>query len=267
MVGMDYETFLRSKANSNEQFGFSPIHLPSMLFPFQKHVCDWAIRKGRAAILEDCGLGKSAQELTWADNVLRKENKAILLLTPIAVGPQMVLEGEKFGIECKQVRNGKIYKGINITNYEQIHKYDPASFAAVVADESSILKSHTGATRKRVTEFLSKVKYRLLATATPCPNDYMELGTASEALGMMPRSQMLGMFFANDGETTQKWNLKGHARKRFWRWVCTWARSLRKPSDLGFSDDGFVLPKLTMEQHIVQSNRILKGLDWRERRH
>lgn len=249
----DYQTFLKSKVHPDDQFGFTPIILPDFLFGFQRFLVDWAIRKGRAALLEDCGVGKSCQELVVAENVLRKTNKPVLILTPLAVGPQMVKEGEKFGIECKQTRNGKVHKGINVTNYEKLHLYDPSQFSLIVCDESGILKSYEGKLRRRITDALHKVKYRLLATATPSPNDYMELGNSSEALGSMGRGQMLGMFFTNGGESTQQWELKGHARKRFWRWVCSWARACRKPSDLGFDDEGFILPELITRQFTVDS--------------
>ncbi len=198
-------------------------------------------------------------ELVWAENIVRKFNKPVLLLTPLAVGPQMVKEGEKFGIECKQSRNGKVHKGITVTNYQQLPKFDPKDFAGVVADESSAIKHQDSATRRHVTDFMRTVPHRLLATATPAPNDYMELGTSSEAIGNMTRGQMLGMFFTNGGETTQQWELKGHARKRFWQWMCTWARACRKPSDLGFDDNGFILPPLNHHMHVVQSGREWDG--------
>lgn len=256
---MTYEEFLATKAHPDEQFGFEPIHVTGKAFEFQRHLIDWSIRKGRSAVLADCGLGKSLCELAWADNVLRKTNKPVLLLTPIAVGAQMVREGEKFGIECVQVRDGKLRKGINVTNYEQLTKFSPSDFRGVVCDESAVIKHSDSKTRKLVTAFLSKVKYRLLASATPAPNDYMELGTSSEALGVMQREQMLGMFFTNGGEDTQQWMLKGHAKKRFWKWVCTWARACRKPSDLGFPDDGFVLPEMAVNKHVVTSGTRLDG--------
>lgn len=192
-------------------------------------------------------------DLVWCENVIRKTNKPVLIATPLAVGPQTVKEGDKFGIPCKQTRQGKVYKGINVTNYERLHYYKPEDFGGMVLMESSCLKNHTGKRRREITEFLSKIRYRLLETATPSPNDYMELGTSSEALGNMGRGQMLGMFFSNGGDDTQQWMLKGHARKRFWRWVCSWARACRKPSDLGFSDEGYILPPLTTKQHVVES--------------
>ena len=249
-----YTEFIKSKAKSDEMFGFEPISLGEDMFPFQRHLTEWSIRKGRCSLFEDCGLGKTYQEEVWADNVVRHENKAVLILTPLAVGPQMVKEGEKFGIEVRQIKDCKVWKkGINVCNYERLHLLDPDDWAGVVCDESGILKHSTSKTRNRVNAFLSRVKYRLLATATPSPNDFVELGNSSEVLGVMGYQQMLGMFFSNGGEDTQSWVLKGHAKKRFWRWVCTWARALRKPSDLGYSDDGFVLPELKVVQHVVKS--------------
>lgn len=255
----DYVKFLKAKEAPELMQGFGPLWFPERLFPFQRSLCDWMIRKGRVAVFADCGLGKSPMELTWLENCVRHCNRPALLLTPLAVGPQMVREGEKFGIVCKQSRDGTVHRGITVTNYEQLEKFRPQDFCAVAADESSILKCYDGKTRRAVTEFMQKVKCRLLATATPAPNDWVELGTSSEALGAMTHWRMLGTFFTNGGEQTQDWFLKGHAKKRFWRWVCTWARALRKPSDLGFSDDGFVLPKLNVKQHLVASGKPRRG--------
>lgn len=250
----DYQKFLASKAHPDEMMGFEPLWMPKEMFPVQTHLTDWAIRKGRSSLWESCGLGKSIQELTFAENIVRKTNKNVLMLTPLAVGPQMVREGEKFGIKCTQSRNGKVHKGITVINYEQLLKFSPTDFVGVVVDESSILKDFLGKRRRQITDFLHKVKYRLLATATPSPNDYMELGTSAEALGVMGRNQMLGIFFVNGGEDTQQWELKGHARRRFWKWICTWARALTKPSDLGYDDTGFILPPLEVRQSIIKSN-------------
>ena len=250
---MDYHEFLKAKQFQRKREGFKPLWLPDCLFDFQRHLCEWAILQGRSAIYADCGLGKSLMELVWAENVRRKTNKDVLILTPLAVAPQMVREGEKFGIESHRVRQGKVHKGISVTNYQQLERYSPEDFAGVVADESSIIKNSDGKTRKLVTAFLNKIPYRLLCTATPAPNDYMELGTSSEALGVMPRVQMLGMFFTNQGDSTQQWTIKGHAKKRFWEWVASWSRACRRPSDMGFSDNGFVLPPLNVLPHKVAS--------------
>jgi hypothetical protein len=199
-------------------------------------------------------LGKGPQALVWAENIVRKTNRPVLILTPLTVASQFVREGDKFDIEVKRTKEGTIHKGINVTNYQRLHYYDPSKLAGVVADESSILKHMDAKTRKAVTEFMAKVEYRLLCTATPAPNDFMELGGSSEALGNMTRNQMLAMFFVNDGETTQQWRLKGHAQYLFWRWVASWARAIRKPSDLGFQDKKFKLPPLNVLPHQVVSD-------------
>lgn len=189
--------------------------------------------------------GKSLIELVIAENMARKTKGNTLLLTPLAVGAQMLREAEKFGVKATRTKDGKVHKGINITNYQQLHKFNPKDFTCVIGDEGGVIKSFEGETRKLVTQFMAKVPYAYLLSAKPAPNDHMELGTSSEALGVMPRNQMLGMFFTNDGGTTQKWRLKGHAKKRFWQWVATWTRAVRKPSDLGDYDDSkYVLPEL-----------------------
>lgn len=250
---MSYTDFLKTKAQRADLHGFRPLFMPSFLFDFQAALVEWAVRKGRAAVFADCGLGKTPMQLVWAENVVRKTNGNVLILAPLAVAPQTVREGEKFGIRVHRTWDGEVVKGINIVNYHRLEKYDPKQFAGVVPDESSILKHEDSQTRKRVTQFLMEIPYRLLCTATPAPNDFMELGTSSEALGVMGRNQMLGMFFANDGGTTQQWRLKGHAKKRFWQWLASWSRALRKPSDMGFADGKFKLPPLRLEQHQVKA--------------
>ena len=248
-----YREFLKTKRLRRMDKGFDPLWIPDFLFDFQKHLCEWAVRTGRAGLFEDCGLGKTPQQLVWAENVVRKTNKRVLILTPLAVTRQTVREGKKFGIECTVSRDGKPKGKITVTNYEQLSKFDLSDYVGVVADESSILKNFDGKRRRQITDFLREVPYRLLCTATPAPNDFMELGTSSEALGVMKRGQMLGMFFVNDGEGAQKWSLKGHAKTKFWQWMGTWARAVRMPSDLGFDDGDFVLPKLIMKQYEVPS--------------
>ncbi len=197
--------------------------------------------------------GKTPMQLVWAENVVRKTNKPVLIVAPLAVSSQTVDEGVKFGVEVHRTQQGKIRKGVNITNYERLHHFNPADVVGMVGDESSIIKNFDGKMRRRITDFLLRISYRLFCTATPAPNDHMELGTSSEALGVMKRGQMLGMFFVNGGETTQQWILKGHAKKRFWQWMGTWARAIRMPSDLGYEDGEFILPKLIMKQHEVPS--------------
>ncbi len=258
---MNYSDFLDRKTQLGGNHGFDPVWMPSFLFDFQKSLVEWACRKGRAAIFADCGLGKTTMQLTWAENVVRKTNGRVLILTPLAVAFQTVKEGEKFGIEVKHRREG-LQNGdrIVVTNYERLHYFNPNDFDGVVCDESSILKNFDGETRKAITDFMRKRPYRLLCTATAAPNDYIELGTSSEALGVMERKHMLAQFFTHDGGDTATWRLKGHARERlFWRWVCSWARACRKPSDLGFEDNGFKLPSLTVRDHIVTAAKPRDG--------
>lgn len=276
---MKYETFLIGKTQSGDGFGFEPNYMPSSLFDFQGDLVDWALRKGRAAIFADCGLGKTLMQLVWAENVVRHTNKPVLILTPLAVGAQTIREGEKFGMECTAgFKWDKSTVGIIITNYERLHHFDAEQFAGVVCDESSILKSFDGTRRSQITEFMRTRPYRLLCTATAAPNDYIELGTSSEALGGLGHIDMLQRFFKNDQNTVQpmrkhirgtnfqdpppmneKWRFKGHAEIPFWRWVCSWARAVRKPSDLGYSDGSFVLPPLTEEHHLVSALTLPDG--------
>lgn len=277
----EYEDFLHEKTQLGGNFGFSPIAMPSQLFDFQQSLVEWSLAKGRDAIFADCGLGKTPMQLTWADNVVRHTNKPVLVITPLAVGPQTIREGEKFGIECFKAQDGKAKAGINVTNYERLHHFSPDDFAGVVLDESSILKSFDGKRKAEITEFMRMRPYRLLCTATASPNDYIELGTSSEALGELGYIDMLGRFFKNDqgtikpmrytgfgaprtnqpdGGHTDKWRFKGHAEIPFWRWVCSWARAIRRPSDLGFDDGRFVLPELIEQQHLVQANTLAPGM-------
>lgn len=258
---MDYSTFLKSKAHPDELFGFKPVWMPDFLFDFQRSLVDWSIRKGRSALFEDCGLGKTIQELVWAENLVRKTGRPVLILTPLAVSPQTVREGEKFGIKATQTREGKVHKGINVTNYERLHYFNPKDFVGIVCDESSILKSFSGKIRRGITNAMKQVEFRLLCSATPAPNDYAELGNSSEALGGMGRNNMLREFFINADdpvgniESTHHWRLKGHGGKAFWTWVASWARAVRRPSDMGFPDDKFILPKLNVEMHVVEGQR------------
>ena len=272
-----YQDFLDRKAQLGQMSGFEPISLPSFLFDFQQALVDWALRKGRAAIYADCGLGKTPMQLVWADNVVRKTNRPVLILTPLAVSHQTIKEAEKFDIEATRCRTGTSPKGIVVTNYERLHYFYPADFSGCVCDESSILKSFEGERRQQITEFMKKLPYRLLCTATAAPNDYIELGTSSEALGELGYTDMLMRFFKNDqhtvkpmrggvreqrpeAERTDKWRFKGHAEIPFWCWVCSWARAIRKPSDLGFSDDRFVLPPLIERDHMINIDNPPDGM-------
>lgn len=264
-----YEDFLQGKAQLGGNHGFSPVFMPDFLFDFQRDLIEWATLKGRAAIFADCGLGKTPMQLVWAENVVRKTGRRVLILTPLAVAAQTQREAEKFGIDVRVSRDGSVEPGITITNYQKLHLFNAADFVGVVCDESSILKNFNGATRSHITAFMRKIPYRLLATATAAPNDFTELGTSSEALGYLGHMDMLNRFFKNDqnnsatgrkyGEVV-KWRLKGHAELPFWRWVCSWARAVRKPSDLGYSDGAFILPELIEREHLVEAETLPDGM-------
>lgn len=257
---MRYEDFLLNRKHAGADGGFEPVFMPAFLFDFQADLVNWAVRKGRSAILADCGLGKTPMQLVWAENVVRHTGGNVLVLTALAVAQQIVSESVKFDIPAARSMDGAVHKGITVTNYEKLHLFNPNDFQGVVCDESSILKNFDGQRKAEVTQFVRKVPYRLLASATPAPNDYTELGTSSEALGYLGHVDMLNRYFKNDlnnsargriqGEVI-KWRFKGHAEDAFWRWVCTWAKAVRKPSDLGFDDGRFELPPLTAEEHIV----------------
>lgn len=263
---MDYRSFLARKSQLINENGFEPIWMPDRVGKyrvkdFQHYLIDWAIRAGRASIFADCGLGKTLMMLIFAENVVRKTNKPFLIVTPLAVANQTVREGEKFGIEVTYSRDGKHKGGIVVTNYERLHYFDSAQFAGAAGDEISAIKAFDGKRRKQVTRFFSKFDYRLTASATPAPNDYIELGTVSEALGVMTQSDMLGYFFREtenrrhtvftDEKYQVKWTFKPHSEQPFWRWVASWARAIQKPGDLGFSNKGYILPPLNMVSHTI----------------
>jgi hypothetical protein len=254
--------------------------LPDFLFDFQRHLVEWSLEKGRGAIFADCGLGKTPMQLAWAEQIVRKTNRPALILTPLAVSAQTVMEAEKFSIEARRSHGQPTTTFgppvIDITNYEKLHHFDPNDYAAVVCDESSILKSFDGARKAQITEFMRTVPYRLLCTATAAPNDYIELGTSSEALGELGYMDMLNRFFVNDNNTSDTkarwkghgaprvlrqpgWRFKGHAEHSFWKWVCSWARACRRPSDLGYSDDRFILPPMEEVEHVVNSRTLEPG--------
>ncbi len=272
----DYGDMLERKRQLDGMDGFEPKYLPDFLFPFQAAIVEWAIRKGRAAIFADCGLGKTPMQLVWADNVCTHTRKPVLIVTPLAVGHQTVAEAAKFGIEAVISRDGKPAASITVTNYEMLHHFDRADYGGVVCDESSAIKSYDGIRRAVVTDFIRKMQYRLLCTATAAPNDYVELGTSSEALGYLGHMDMLGRFFTNRDKNSNvkgrryrwsqngssgnpEWRFKGHAEEAFWRWVASWARAMRKPSDLGFSDEGFDLPPLEVRRHVVAARTTKDG--------
>lgn len=278
-----YDQFLESKAHVGTADGFEPYSLPAALFPFQRALVTWALRQGRAAVFADCGLGKTLVQLVWADNVARHTGRPVLVLTPLAVAAQTVREAQSFGVPAyrsgdgtlKRNPAGKLSAVAVVANYDRLHLFDPADFAGIVCDESSILKSFDGVRRGQITAFARTLRYRLLCTATAAPNDYTELGTSSEALGHLGHMDMLNRFFRNDlnnsatgrGYLGKKnaWRFKGHAEDPFWRWVCSWARAVRRPSDLTdengvpFEDGRFALPPLVEREHVVTARTLAPG--------
>lgn len=265
---MEYRVFLDRKRQHGTGDGFEPVWMPDFLFPFQRRLVDWAVKQGRGALFADCGLGKTPMQLVWAENVRRHTGKPVLIVTPLAVTFQVEAEAAKFGLEAATSRDGRAAAGITVTNYERLHHCNSSDYGGVVCDESSAIKAFNGVLRATVTEFLREHRYRLLCTATAAPNDYTELGTSSEALGYLGHVDMLSRFFTNQRNTSYggrshgqdaEWRFKGHAEVPFWRWVSSWARALRRPSDMGESDEGFSLPPLNVQQHTVKASRPRDG--------
>jgi len=273
-----YQGFLEKKSQTDNNYGFDPVFMPDILFAFQRDIVTWACKKGRSAVFADCGLGKTFIQLAWAENVARHTGGRVLILTPLSVSFQTVNEGSRIGVEVVHRRDGiQSSDKIVVTNYERLHHFNEDDFTGVVCDESSILKNFDGATKEAITYFMRKRPYRLLCTATAAPNDFIELGTSSEALGDMGYMDMLSRFFKNAqnslhpsvyrnrgtafylAENTAKFRFRGHAEKDFWRWVCSWARAIRKPSDMGYDDGSFILPRLINNMHVVKSNKLMDG--------
>lgn len=253
---MKYQEFLDDKLKIYESCGFECSDFNNHLYDFQKDIVRWALAKGRSAIFADCGLGKTIMQLEWAHKVHEHTGGNVLILAPLAVAPQTKAEGDMFGISVHIVEDAsQIKDGINITNYEKLDRFDGVEFAGVVLDESSILKSFTGKTRNQLIDRFATVPYRLACTATPSPNDYMELGNHAEFIGVMSRTEMLSMFFVHDGGDTSKWRLKGHAEALFWQWLASWAVVLNNPRDLGY-EENYDLPKLNINQIIVDADEI-----------
>ena len=259
----DYEKFLESKRHSIGNFGFKANYIPEIAFDFQKHVIEKAVEKGRVAVFLDTGLGKTLVQLSIAKNIVNYTNKKVLILTPLAVAFQFVLEAEKLGIEdVEYSKDGKHTKKIIICNYERLHYFNENDFEAVILDESSILKNFDGKIKQEVTSFVKKIPFRFLSTATPSPNDFIELGTSSEALGYMGYMDMLGKFFKNNQNSVdsnnrnigEKFYLKPHAEKDFFAWVNQWSIMAKMPSDLGFSNERYNLPELIVNKHIVTND-------------
>ena len=253
---MDYLQFLETKKQVAISSGFEKPKesMNPNLFGWQKDIVFWALKKGRAALFEDCGLGKTIQQLEWAQSVSDYCGKPVLIVSPLAVAEQTKREGLKFGYDVNVVRDQtQLSDGINITNYEILDHFDCTVFGGVVLDESSILKNFTSKTRTQIIEAFQKTPYKLSCTATPAPNDFMELGNQAEFCGVMSRTEMLATYFVHDGGDTSKWRLKGHAQDKFWEWLATWAVVLTNPSDLGYDSGGYNLPEMVTIQHVVKA--------------
>lgn len=256
MKKLEYETFIKTKSRIEVPTGHAPSEFPEMMFDFQKIITSWAVRRGRAAIFADTGLGKTLMQIAWARDVARHTDGIVLILAPLAVSEQTIEQGLTFGVEVKRVPHGETphFPGVWITNYERMDVIDWASLSGIVLDESSILKSHNGKTRTKIIESAQIVPYRLSCTATPSPNDFDELGNQCEFLGVMSRTEMLATYFVNDTGDTGTWRLKKYGRVKFWEWMGSWAVVIRNPSDIGFDGDRYNLPPLEYFEHVVESN-------------
>ena len=248
---MTYREFIENKTKEIDDSGFESNRRTynDNLFDWQRDIVHWALKKGKACIFADCGLGKSLMQLCFADQVYKHTGKNAIILAPLAVANQTKREGQKFGIDVTVCRSQNDVKpGINVTNYEMINHFDIESFSCIVLDESSILKNATGATRTALIKMFEKTPYKLCCTATPAPNDFMEIGNHSEFLGIMKQTEMLSTYFVHDGGDTSHWRLKGHAKQRFFEWIASWACCITKPSDLGYEDAAYVLPELRIHE-------------------
>jgi len=261
-----YLEFLEKKKHSIGDFGFKPIYIPEVAFDFQKFIIEKSIKKGRIGVFADTGLGKTLIQLSIANNVILHTNKRVLILTPLAVAFQFMLEAQKLGInDIEYSKDGKFTKKIVLCNYERLHYFNSDDFIGVILDESSILKNFDGKIKLQVTSFIKKIPYRFLSTATPSPNDYIELGTSSEALGYMGYMDMLSKFFktnqnsidSNNRNIGEKFYLKPHAENDFFAWVNQWSIMCKMPSDLGFSNDRYILPELLINKHIVENQSLI----------
>ncbi len=255
-----YHDFLSSKRIMDVETGIhGDLDLPDYLFAHQRVITGWALRRGRAAVFAGTGLGKTRIELVWSDRVSKFTQRPVLLLSPLAVAPQHLKEAQACALQAKIVWSGgglgDAQQLTGITNYQKLENFDLSAFGGIALDESSILKNESGHYRNRLIELAAAIPFRLAATATPAPNDYMELGNHAEFLGIMTYHAMLASFFTHDGSETQKWRLKGHAEQAFWRWMASWSVVLTKPSDLGFPDDGYDLPLLRQRLHRVETAR------------
>ena len=255
-----YKSFVESKSVLAEPVGFES-EPPEYLFGFQRDITRWAIKRGRAAIFADCGLGKTPMQLAWADAVSNYTKGSVLIFAPLAVAEQTVKEGRKFGVDVAHVRDGSEIStsGIYITNYDRIHKFMDADISGIILDESSILKSYDGVTRTKLIEYGARCNFRLACTATPAPNDIIEILNHSEFLGIMREKEVRALYFTQDGNSTTKYRIKRHAVDDFYKWMATWCVALRKPSDIGHDDDGFVLPALTVSIHEIGAEYVPEG--------
>jgi len=262
----NYLRFLEGKRHSIGEFGFDANYMPDIAFDFQKHIIERAVKKGRIAIFADTGLGKTLIQLSIAKNIINNTNKNVLILTPLAVAFQFIIEAQKLGIDdIEYSKDGKYTKKIVICNYERLHYFDSNDFVAVILDESSILKNFDGKIKGQVTSFIKKIPYRFLSTATPSPNDFIELGTSSEALGYLGYMDMLGKFFKNNQNSVdstnrnigEKFYLKPHAEKDFFAWVNQWSIMVKMPSDIGFSNDRYKLPELIVNKHVIKNQSMI----------
>lgn len=261
---MSYAEFIASKKHTSGNYGFDPVWMPDKAFDFQQHIIEKALRKGRIGMFADTGLGKTLMQIAIAENVIRQTNKNVLILTPLAVAFQFIDEATKIGVDdIAHSKAGEITKKITVCNYERLHLLNPDDFVCVMLDESSILKNFNGQTRDQIVAFIKRVPYRFLSTATPSPNDFIELGNSSEALGYMGYMDMLGRFFkstqndqdSNNKNIGNKYRLLAHAERDFFAWVNQWSVMIKRPSDLGFSDERYSLPALHVEKTIVKNNR------------
>ena len=250
-----YKAFVAGKAHDRDATGFVADTAAYDLFPHQHDLVRWACRRGRAAIFADTGLGKTRMQVAWADLVAKREGVRVLILAPLAVADQTAREAhDALGVTVKHCRDGaEVSDGITITNYDRLHRFDARMFGAVVLDESSCIKHHDAKTLKTLIEAFGPTPYKLCATATPAPNDWTELGTHAEFLGVRTRAEMLSEFFTHDGGETQTWRLKGHGRAPFWKWVATWGAMIRSPTDLGHDGSAYNLPPMSVHQHIVHA--------------
>ncbi|MBQ1364242.1 MAG: DEAD/DEAH box helicase [Clostridia bacterium] len=251
---MEYRDFIKSKALNYQPTGFDCEERNPALFGWQNDVVRWALRKGKCAIFSDCGTGKTRMLLQWAEMVHRHTGRPVLILAPLAVAQQTRAEGQKCGIDVQICRDQKDCRdGLNITNYEMLGHFRPEEFSGIVLDESSIIKHKDGKTRQMIQDMFEETPFKLCCTATPAPNDFMELGTHAQFLGVMKQTEMLATFFVHDGGETQNWRLKGHAEKKFFEWVAGWAACFRRPQDLGYEEEGYELPELRIHEETVES--------------